>query len=330
MTKLSITTTKATYLHGFNELPKMIRGRCAPSPTGRMHLGNVFSALLSWLSAKSKGGEWLLRIEDIDPQRSKQEYADQIMRDLEWLSLPWDGTPVYQSRRSDIYQHYYERLQRMGLTYPCYCTRNDILATQAPHESDGRVVYKGTCRPLHRDFITANDNLSRPAAIRLMVNDTSITFNDGHYGAQTVNMAKQVGDFIIRRRDGAWAYQLAVVIDDALTGVNEVVRGRDLILSSPQQMYVAGLLGFDTPHFIHLPLLCNTAGQRLSKRDKSLDLGALREHNTPEEITGQLAFLAGIAPTPSPITPQELLPLFDWNKIPLTDIMTAPTAALTP
>ena len=122
----------------------MTRGRFAPSPTGRMHLGNVFCALLSWLSAKSKGGEWALRIEDLDPQRSRREYALQLMDDLQWLGLPWDGEPVWQSQRGHIYEEYLQRLTDMGLTYPCYCTRADIMATQAPHETDGRVVYKGT------------------------------------------------------------------------------------------------------------------------------------------------------------------------------------------
>lgn len=276
-------------------------------------MGNVFSALLSWLSAKSQGGQWLLRIEDIDPGRSRQAFADQLMRDLEWLGLEWDGTPVYQSQRSDIYQHYFDQLKEQGLTYPCYCTRADILATQAPHESDGRVVYQGTCRHLP----------PRPgvaAATRLIVPDRDIACTDGHYGTFSVNLASQVGDFIIRRKDGAWAYQLAVVIDDALMGINEVVRGRDLLLSSPQQIYVAQLLGFTPPHFTHLPLLCNEAGQRLSKRDQSLDLGHLREHYTSDQLLGRLAFWAGLQPQPTPITAQHLIPLFSWDKVPCQDI----------
>ena len=261
-----------------------------------MHLGNVFSALLSWLSAKSKGGQWLLRIEDIDPGRSRQCFADQLMDDLEWLGLTWDGNPVYQSERSEIYEHYFEMLRAQGITYPCYCTRADLLATQAPHESDGRVVY--------------------PAATRLIVPDRDITFVDGHYGTQSVNLAHHVGDFIIRRKDGAWAYQLVVVIDDALMGVTEVVRGCDLLLSSPQQMYVAQCLGFTPPQFIHLPLLCNEQGQRLSKRDGGLDMGALRQHHTAPEIIGLLAHLAGLQSSPAPITPEELLPSFSWDCIP--------------
>ena len=289
-------------------------GRFAPSPTGRMHLGNVFSALLSWLSAKSKGGRWLLRIEDIDPQRSKKEYAQLLMDDLEWLGLLWDGEPVYQSERSDLYEQYFQLLKDKGLTYPCYCTRADILATQAPHESDGRVVYKGTCRHLP-------SQPGRVGATRLMVPQREVTFTDGHYGLQSVNLSQQVGDFIIRRKDGAWAYQLVVVIDDALMGVNEVVRGRDLLLSSPQQLYVASLFDFPATQFYHLPLLCNAEKQRLSKRDKSMDMGYLRQRFSASEIIGQLAFWAGLIPTPAALSAQELMSTFDWNKVPTSDII---------
>lgn len=280
-----------------------------------MHLGNVFSALLSWLSVRSQGGHWLLRIEDIDRERSRKEYAELLMRDLEWLGLSWDGEPVFQSERDDIYKHYYDVLQGRGLVYPCYCTRHDLLATQAPHESDGRVVYKGTCRNLQ------GLPMGKAASMRLKVNDEVISFCDGHYGEQSVDMQRQVGDFIIRRRDGAWAYQLVVVIDDALMGVTEVVRGRDLLLSSPQQMYVARLLDFPMPRFVHLPLLCNADGQRLSKRDKSLDLGALREEHSSEEIIGALAYLANIIPEPVPMTAERLIPLFNWERVPRENIL---------
>ena len=279
-----------------------------------MHLGNVFSALLSWLSVKSRGGKWLLRIEDIDPERSKQAFADLLMNDLEWLGLTWDEEPVYQSKRADIYEYYYRLLQKQHVTYPCYCTRNDILATQAPHESDGRVVYKGTCR-----YLPPQPN--KAAATRLIVPDEDIVFNDGHYGCQSVNLAKQVGDFIIRRKDGAWAYQLVVVVDDALMGVNEVVRGRDLLLSTPQQMYLARLLGFTEPSFTHLPLLCNKSGQRLSKRDASLDMESLRSKYTSAEIIGMLAYTAGLISENRPIDLADLLPCFSWDNVPKHDII---------
>ena len=320
-----------------------------------MHLGNVFCALLSWLSAKSKGGEWVLRIEDLDPQRSRREYALQLMDDLQWLGLPWDGEPVWQSQRGHIYEEYLHRLQEMGFTYPCYCTRADIMATQAPHETDGRVVYKGTCRPKYTDAARSvptpsgednSFNVQRstfnvtPATTRLIVPDCIIPFTDGHYGQHDINLAEHCGDYIIRRKDGAWAYQLAVVVDDALMGVTEIVRGRDLLLSSPQQIHLRELLfgerktenGFTHPStvnlqrstltFLHHPLLCNAEGQRLCKRDKSMDLGYLRDKGTtPQEIIGLLAHLAGLTDTPAPITPQELIPLFSWNKVPTEDIL---------
>ena len=294
-----------------------MKGRFAPSPTGRMHLGNVFSALLSWLSAKSQGGKWVLRIEDIDPQRSHREYAELIMDDLCWLGLEWDEGPFWQSQRGDIYEHYLQVLGDKGLTYPCYCTRADIMATQAPHESDGRVVYKGTCRNLRPGA------RSGPAAIRMRVPEEGrgvVEFVDGHYGRHTVDLTTQCGDFIVRRKDGAWAYQLAVVVDDALMGIDEVVRGRDLLLSSPQQIYLAQVLGFTPPRFTHLPLLCNKAGQRLSKRDRSLDMEALRMQHTPRSIIGLLACAAGLQPTPDAVSPQSLVDGFSWDKIGTDDI----------
>lgn len=157
-----------------------------------------------------------------------------------------------------------------------------------------------------------------------MVPDRLVAFTDGHYGLQSVNLAQHVGDYIIRRKDGAWAYQLAVVIDDALMGVTQVVRGRDLLLSSPQQIYLAQLLGFTPPQFIHFPLLMNGDRQRLSKRDLSLDMSVLRQQYTPQQLIGLLAFLAGLLPQPSPVTPSGLLPLFSWQKVPTTDIAIPP------
>ena len=293
-------------------------GRFAPSPTGRMHLGNIYSALLSWLSVKSQRGQCLLRIEDIDTERSRQEYAEQIMDDLRWLGLEWDEGPYYQSRRSDIYMSNLKILNEKGLLYPCQCTRADIMATQAPHESDGRVVYKGTCRPLEPHPIAGIAELREK--VRLVVPDREITFTDGHYGQQTVNLATHCGDFILRRADGAWAYQLAVVVDDALMGVTEVVRGRDLLLSAAQQIYLYEQLGYTAPSFCHLPLLCNAAGQRLSKRDKSMDMGELRANHSAAEIIGWLACYAGIIERPEPLMPHDLIDEFSWSKVPTTDI----------
>ena len=301
----------------------MTKGRFAPSPTGRMHLGNVYAALLSWLSAKSKGGEWVLRIEDIDPARSKQEFADRIMDDLEWLGMTWDGEVTYQSKRQDIYEHYFDLLRKENLLYPCFCSRADLLATQAPHESDGRVVYKGTCRNLRPAEYPQNIT----PAWRMRVPDETIETTDGHYGTYRVHLPTEIGDFIVRRKDGAFAYQLVVVVDDLLTGITEAVRGRDLLLSTPQQLFMAQTLRnldtntFQKVSYIHFPLLINKTGQRLSKRDKSLDMGVLREQHNAEEIIGFIAHLSGITPTQQPITPQELLPLFKWEKVPREDVL---------
>ncbi|MDE6786727.1 MAG: tRNA glutamyl-Q(34) synthetase GluQRS [Muribaculaceae bacterium] len=291
-------------------------GRFAPSPSGRMHLGNIYTALLSWLSVKSRGGKWILRIEDLDPQRSKMEYARQIEDDLRWLGLEWDeggidgkgsNGPYLQSQRHHLYEEALVKLKDTGLCYPCTCTRADILATQAPHESDGRVVYKGTCRP----SVLPSPFIEKPkAAVRIAVPDEEITFIDRIKGIQTVNLARHCGDFIVRRGDCAWSYQLAVVVDDALMGVSEVLRGDDLLLSAAQQIYLYNLLGFTPPEFAHVPLVCNEAGIRLSKRDKSLSMEYLRAHHSSEEILGMAAHRAGLIPSSRAITLQELIEVY--------------------
>lgn len=290
-----------------------MKGRFAPSPSGRMHLGNVYAAMMAWLSARSQGGEFVLRIEDLDPQRSRPEYTEQIKEDLRWLGITWDEEYV-QSERYAIYEQHLQLLTDLHLTYPCYCTRADILATQAPHESDGRVVYKGTCRNLPPDD-------TRKGSTRLVVPDRDIRFTDAIYGEQTINLARHCGDFILQRKDGAWAYQLAVVVDDALMGITEVVRGRDLLLSVPQQLLLYEQFGYEAPQFVHLPLLINESGQRLSKRDKSLDMSVLRDNHTPEQIIGKLAFNANLIDNETSISINELIPLFSLNKIPKQDIV---------
>lgn len=285
-----------------------------------MHLGNIYTALISWLSVKSRGGKWILRIEDLDPQRSKPEYARMIEEDLIWLGLEWDeggvegkgqNGPYVQSLRHHFYEEALDKLKDSGLCYPCKCTRADILATQAPHESDGRVVYKGICRP----HSIPSPYIDIPhAAVRLAVPDEDITFYDRIRGPQTVNLARHCGDFIVRRGDGAWSYQLAVVVDDALMGVTEVVRGDDLLLSAAQQIYLYRLLGYTPPEFAHVPLVCNESGQRLSKRDKSLSMEYLRGNHSPEEILGMAACHARLIPEPAPVSLSELL-LLDNEKI---------------
>ena len=302
----------------------MTVGRFAPSPSGRMHLGNVFSALVSWLSAKKNGGKWILLIEDLDPQRSRLEYARLIEDDLAWLGLDWDeggidgtgpGAPYLQSRRGELYEKVFGRLADAGLTYPCFCSRADIMSTQAPHESDGRVVYSGACRPPRLGGTCLESGDRKERATRIWVPDEDICFTDRLYGEQCVNLAGHCGDFVLRRADGAWAYQLAVVADDAAMGVTEVVRGSDLLLSSAQQIYLYRLLGHTPPEYAHVPLLCNEKGERLSKRDASLSMEQLRKEYTPSHIIGLLAYYSGLLPEPFPISARGLLPLFSWTAL---------------
>ena len=279
-----------------------------------MHLGNIYAAVMSWLSVKRRGGRWILRIEDLDPQRSKKAHAEMIEDDLHWLGLDWDegglenkGShgPYLQSQRHDLYQHYLDRLIATGYTYKCRCTRADIMTTQAPHQSDGRVIYAGTCRPSVLPCPTFDSHA--PGAVRLYVPDSDICFNDLIAGPQIYNLARDCGDFILCRADGAWSYQLAVVVDDALMGITEVMRGNDLLLSAAQQIYLYRLLGFTPPLFAHLPLLTNELGQRLSKRDNSLSMESLRRDHTPEQVLGLVAHAARLTDSTSPVSLNELL-----------------------
>ena len=274
-----------------------LNGRFAPSPTGRMHLGNIFTAFVSWRRTRERGGKWILRIEDLDPGRSRYEWARQIEDDLYWLGLDWDeggvdshgpNGPYLQSQRSDFYSEALKRLTATGLVYGCRCRRADIMATQAPHQSDGRIVYAGTCRPAVLPVPEGQRSVAQGLATRIWVPDRDITFVDLLCGTTTVNLARHCGDFVLRRADGAWAYQLAVVVDDALMNVGEVVRGDDLLLSTAQQLYLYDLLGYQAPRFAHVPLVCNEQGIRLSKRDTSASMEHLRSTNTPATLRSLL------------------------------------------
>ena len=298
-----------------------IRGRFAPSPSGRMHLGNLMCCLLAWLSAKSKGGQVLLRIEDLDTQRCPRRYADAIIDDLAWLGLAADGPtpPVYQSERSEIYQRYFDELSRRGLVYPCFCSRSQLHAASAPHTSDGNVIYPGTCRDLTPAQIAEKRRVKAPA-YRLRVPDEVITFRDGCMGLHSENLLRDCGDFYLRRADGVFAYQLAVVVDDARMGVTEVVRGADLLSSTARQLYLYRLLGLTAPRFAHCPLLLAPDGRRLSKRDGDQSLENLRAKYTAEEIVGKLAYAYGLQEEPAPRTPESLVADFSWEKVPRHDI----------
>lgn len=306
----------------------MTVGRYAPSPSGRMHLGNLCCCLLAWLSAKSKGGKVVLRVEDLDTARCPRKFAELLQQDLAWLGLSADeggdkggpDGPYYQSDRSAVYQQFYDVLWKKGLVYPCFCSRSQLHAADAPHRSDGQVVYAGTCRNLTPEQ-AAEKALRRPPAWRVRVPDETVGFTDGHLGYYEENLARDCGDFYLRRADGVFAYQLAVVVDDALMGVTEVVRGADLLSSTPRQLWLYRTLGLNAPQFIHMPLLLAPDGRRLSKRDGDESLENLQAKYTPEEIIGRLACACGLQKAPDPRTPAELADGFSWEKVPRQDIV---------
>ena len=293
-------------------MEKQAIGRFAPTPSGRMHLGNVFAALLSWLSSKSKGGSWILRMEDLDTLRTKAEYAELLRDDLRWLGLHWDEETEPQSARSAVYDRYFAQLQEKDLLYPCYCTRSQLHNVNAPHLSDGTYVYAGTCRSLTDKERAAK---TRAPSWRVMVPDREFSFFDHVQGLYRENLSTDCGDFVVRRADGVYVYQLAVTVDDGESGVTEVVRGWDLLSSAPRQMYLQELFGFDHPEYAHIPMLMAPEGRRLSKRDQDLDMGALRNRLKPEQLIGVLASAAGLTETAAPISAEELATVFDWSKI---------------
>ena len=292
-------------------------GRFAPTPSGRMHLGNVYAALMAWLSVKSRDGEMVLRMEDLDTQRTKAEYAETLRQDLSWLGLTWDRETAPQSQRTETYNRYFDILQEKGLLYPCYCTRSQLHNINAPHLSDGTPVYAGTCRNLTE---AEKASFDRKPAWRVMVSDKTWTVEDKLQGTYTENLVRDCGDFVVRRADGVYVYQLAVTVDDGEAGVTEVVRGRDLLSSAPRQMYLQELFGFSHPEYAHVSMLLAPDGRRLSKRDGDLDLGALQNRMSAETLLGMLAFSAGLLEKPEKISAKELATVFSWNKLRSEDI----------
>ena len=287
-------------------------GRFAPTPSGRMHLGNVFAALIAWLSVRSQEGELVLRMEDLDTQRTSDEFAAALRDDLEWLGLTWDRETPPQSSRAEVYDRYFERLREQELLYPCYCTRSQLHSVNAPHLSDGTYVYPGTCRQLtdvqRRQF-------NRKPAWRVIVPDRVWHFTDLVQGEQSLNLAAQCGDMVVRRADDVYVYQLAVTVDDGEAGVTEVVRGMDLLSSAPRQLYLQELFGFSHPVYAHVPMLLAPDGRRLSKRDRDLDLGILRRRVTAEQLIGSLAHASGLIDRKEPVSAAELVREFCWDKL---------------
>ena len=284
-------------------------GRFAPTPSGRMHLGNVFAALMAWASVRSKNGEMVLRMEDLDTQRTSADFAEILRDDLNWLGLTYDRETEPQSKRSKVYDRYFDSLRERGLLYPCYCTRSQLHSVNAPHLSDGTYVYPGTCRNLQ------NPPVGRKPSWRVIVTDKVWTLQDHVQGHYELNLSTDCGDMVVRRADGVYVYQLAVTVDDGEAGVTEVVRGMDLLSSAPRQMYLQELFGFPHPEYAHVPMLLAPDGRRLSKRDRDLDLGELRKHIRPEQLIGALAFAGGFIDKKEAICARELASVFSWDKL---------------
>ena len=319
-------------------------GRFAPTPSGRMHIGNIYAMLGAWLSARSSNDAIYLRIEDIDEPRVVPGAADLIMDDLQWLGLDWDGAPVYQSARHRLYEDALRALQRLTiddsgavtadatgnatpLIYPCFCSRTDIRAASAPQEGDRFMIYPGTCRRLaetNPDEVRARLAQGRRHSLRIAMpaSNSTIAFEDRVFGHQEFNVTREIGDSVVRRADGLFSYQLVVVVDDLAMGVDDIVRGRDLLRSNALQIWIRQALTGSTDYsYAHLPLIDNASGQRLAKREKSLDMGILRKHGaTPERVIGYCAWLLGLqgdphSTHPQPMSAQEALTEFSWTKV---------------
>ena len=297
-------------------------GRFAPSPSGRMHVGNVFSALLAWLSARHDGLAFRLRLEDLDPRCKDEQAASLIEDDLRWLGLDWDGEAQRQSAHPKRYKRAYARLRQRAHVYPCFCSRADLHAASAPHASDGTPVYSGACRDLSAVEIAAKTaemerRCGHGPAYRVELPDCEISLADGHAGPFVQDIARECGDVVVVRGDGVFAYQLACVVDDAAQGVVQIVRGDDLLSSTPRQICLQRLLGLPEPAYFHHPLLIDAQGRRLSKRDRDLDMGFLRAHleGGAAALVGWLAFWAGLRDTPAPAMPAELVGGFSWETV---------------
>ena len=257
----------------------MVTGRFAPSPTGPLHFGSLVAALASWLDARAAGGRWLVRMEDLDQPRVQPGAADEILRALRRLGLDWDGEVTYQSGRTAAYREALERLS--AHTYWCGCTRREIADSSLGLASDGAAIYPGTCR---RGLPPGKS----PRALRLRVDASQIAFVDRVQGRREQVLSRDVGDFVLYRADGQFAYQLAVIVDDAAQGVTDVVRGADLIDSTARQIFLQRLLGLPTPHYLHVPVAVNAAGEKLSKQSGAEPLDLSR----PEQaLRRALAFL---------------------------------------
>ncbi len=314
-----------------------VRGRFAPSPTGFLHLGNAWAFLCAWLGARAAGGELVLRLEDIDPQRSKPEFEQAMREDLLWLGLDWDYgpgsargdtlppglAPFRQSANSACYAAGLADLQDKGLVYPCFCTRKELRslagAPQAGDGADAEGAYPGTCAVLSAREAKARVKAGDHYALRLRfaaMRDKYLHFNDLCLGRQTLAPQAAGGDFALRRSDGVYAYQLAVVLDDIRMGVTQVVRGRDILTSTPRQLFLYDCFGAVPPSHAHVPLMLDHEGERLAKRHASLSLRGLRASGVPPEaVVGYLAWWGGLRDAFAPCHASELVPDFSFTRI---------------
>lgn len=292
----------------------MYRGRYAPSPTGPLHLGNARTALLAWLDARSQGGAFLMRVEDLDGPRVKPGLEERILGELRWLGLDWDEAVVRQSERRVLHDEALARLRREGLAYPCFCSRAEIAAaSRAPHPGEEGPRYPGTCAELSAAERSERERRKAPAW-RLRVPPGPIAFTDRIHGPRAFDVAAEVGDFVIARADGIPAYQLAVTVDDASMGVTDVVRGDDLLASTARQLLLYRFLGYVPPRFAHVPLVVGLDGERLAKRHGARSLGERREAGeSPEAVVGLLAGLSGLSSEPR--AARALVPGFVLERI---------------
>ena len=276
------------------------RGRFAPSPTGPLHFGSLIAALASCLEARCRGGEWLLRIEDVDTPRNVPGAADAILRTLDACGFAWDGPVLYQSRRAAAYEAALDLLRERDLLYPCACSRSEIAAAASRTAVDGGAVYPGTCREGVRQGAGAR-------AWRLRVDDAVIAFEDRLQGRVEQRLADEVGDFVLRRADGIHAYQLAVVVDDASQGITDIVRGADLLASTPRQLWLQQCLGYPRPGYAHLPVATNPAGEKWSKQTLA---PALAGGAAASELVRALRFLG--QPAPAELAAEKVDEVWAW------------------
>lgn len=298
-------------------------GRYAPSPSGVMHLGNLAACLLAWLDIRKLGGRLVFRMEDLDPERSSAEFAQNIASALTRLGLNWDeGYPdagYSQGERTALYEDVFGQLLKKDMLYPCYCSRSERLAASAPHPGEPRTDPGCKCRHFSAAQRRELEAAGRRPAWKIKVPDKTISFTDGHYGSFSENLAES-GDFIIKRSDGVFAYQLAVSFDDMDMGIDRVVRGRDLLSSTARQIWLISELGGTAPQYCHAPLLVTDGSRKLSKRFGDLNTDALLERYSPEELLGYIAGLLGISDGSAEIA-DSLLERFSWDSVAKDDII---------